>query len=192
MTTNGKTTEAPTTEPIVKAMTMEERLAMFRQPLLPHEIEWKIAANSKPDKNGITKSTIVPYIDNRAVMNRLDAAFGAMGWKSEFHQLSGGFLCTIFIRIDGEWVGKSDGASSTDIEPIKGGISDAMKRAAHQWGIGRELYSYPTVQIAWKGQPKRWVPNPVLNHLAGMTTAINEGRFSESYVALLEDGSGYR
>jgi len=160
MTTNGKTTEAPTTEPIVKAMTMEERLAMFRQPLLPHEIEWKIAANSKPDKNGITKSTIVPYIDNRAVMNRLDAAFGAMGWKSEFHQLSGGFLCTIFIRIDGEWVGKSDGASSTDIEPIKGGISDAMKRAAHQGGSGESFTAIPPCKSLGKGSPSGGFPTP--------------------------------
>ena len=49
-------------------------------------------------------------------------------------------MCAISIRINNEWVTKWDGAQETAVEPIKGGFSDAMKRAAVQWGIGRYLY----------------------------------------------------
>lgn len=37
-------------------------------------------------------------------------------------------------------VTKWDGAENTDVEAVKGGLSDSMKRAAVQWGIGRYLY----------------------------------------------------
>jgi hypothetical protein len=38
------------------------------------------------------------------------------------------------------WVRKSDGAGETQVEGEKGAISDALKRAAVKWGIGRYLY----------------------------------------------------
>jgi len=38
-------------------------------------------------------------------------------------------------------VTKWDGADNTDIESVKGGLSDSMKRAAVQWGMGRYLYA---------------------------------------------------
>ena len=39
-----------------------------------------------------------------------------------------------------EWITKWDGADKTNFEATKGGLSDSMKRAAYQWGIGRYLY----------------------------------------------------
>lgn len=53
-----------------------------------------------------------------------------------------GFNLGIAIRIHGEWVQRWDGADVTDVEPYKGGISSAVKRAAVPWGIGRYLYSF--------------------------------------------------
>ena len=46
----------------------------------------------------------------------------------------------ISIRINGEWITKYDVSDPTQIEPVKGGFSGAMKRAGAQWGIGRYLY----------------------------------------------------
>ncbi len=55
-------------------------------------------------------------------------------------------LCGIAIYFEGKgFITKWDGAEDSDIEPIKGGLSDSMKRAAYQWGIGRVLYSLDTV-----------------------------------------------
>jgi len=39
------------------------------------------------------------------------------------------------------------GAENSDIEPVKGGLSDSFKRAAVQWGIGRYLYSLGAVWV---------------------------------------------
>lgn len=159
--------------------------AAFRAPLTPDEIEWKIMTNSDE------KATLVPYIDNRAVLNRLDSVFGADGWQSHFTPIEGGFICTISILIGGVWVEKQDGAGRTDIEAVKGGISDAQKRAAHQWGLGRELYAYPTVQLRWQGGKKKFIPYHILPRLAKMVEAITQGSFTRDYV-LLEESEGAR
>jgi len=110
----------------------------------PHEIQWRIQSA----KNG--KTTVVPYLTNRCVMERFDEEFGAMHWKNEFVEWRGkGVKCGISARNEqsGEWVTKYDGADETNIESTKGGFSDSMKRAAVQWGLGRDLYEYPMIQI---------------------------------------------
>ena len=77
------------------------------------------------------------YIDARDVMNRLDEVFGVAGWQAHYDSVGGRMICKLGCKIDGNWITKSDGAGDTDIEGDKGGISDARKRAAVLWGIGR-------------------------------------------------------
>ena len=50
--------------------------------------------------------------------------------------------------MDGGWVAKADGAGDTAHEAEKGGISDAFKRAAVQWGVGRYLYRLESPWVA--------------------------------------------
>lgn len=125
------------------------------------DIEWRI--QSTKTYNNIIKCIIVPYLTNRSIQQRLDDVVGAENWKNEYRETVCekyefdkktnqtvlkkvyGFLCGISIFINGQWVTKWDGASNTDIEPIKGGISDSMKRSAVQWGMGRQLYEFPRV-----------------------------------------------
>lgn len=81
------------------------------------------------------------YITARTVMNRLDGVVGPAHWYDAYTQgQDGTVICTLFIRVDGEWVGKSDVGTESNIEEDKGAFSDALKRAAVKWGIGRELY----------------------------------------------------
>lgn len=89
---------------------------------------------------GGTKAIAVPYINARDVMDRLDEVLGAENWKDEYTVHEDRTTCTIYVKIDGEWVGKSDGANDTDIEGAKGAYSSAFKRAAVKWGIGRYIY----------------------------------------------------
>lgn len=152
--------------------------AEFRKPLTADEIEWKIATNNEE------KATVVPYIDNRAVLNRLDKVFGVDGWQNVFMACEKGFLCGLSIMVAGQWITKWDGAGVTDIEPVKGGISDAQKRAAHQWGLGRELYSYPTVHLIWKDGKGKFIPYNILPRLRKMVEMIIAGTFTENYVKL--------
>ena len=83
------------------------------------------------------------YIDARQVMNRLDEVFDVGGWQAHYEHIGGRMICKLSCLIGGKWVTKSDGAGDTNIEGDKGGISDALKRAAVLWGIGRYLY-YPS------------------------------------------------
>jgi len=47
-----------------------------------------------------------------------------------------------------EWIWKADGAGDTDVEAEKGAISDAFKRAAVKWGVGRYLYDLDSPWVA--------------------------------------------
>lgn len=97
------------------------------------------------------KARVVPYVTNRAIMDRLDQVCGPENWRNEYLPgPNGGLLCGISIRLvredhTAEWVTKWDGAENTQLEPVKGGLSASMRRAAVQWGIGRYLYRIPPV-----------------------------------------------
>lgn len=105
------------------------------------DVEWRIGHSG--NKDGNPWAMVLCYVTNRAIMKRLDDVVGAMNWKNQYQVgPGGGILCGISIYNFNikEWITKWDGAGNTDIEAVKGGLSDAMKRAAVQWGIGRYLY----------------------------------------------------
>jgi hypothetical protein len=155
---------------------------ILNKPILPDEIEWKVQSYTK-DKS---KTIIVPYITARCVMDRFDAAFGVMGWQTEFREVTDGVICKLSVLslINNnvtEWISKEDGASKTKIEPVKGGISDSLKRAAHQFGLGRCLYDYPRVMVT--GEVK-YIPDTTMDRLDKMVIAINNGTFTNKIVVL--------
>lgn len=115
--------------------------AKLAEPFAPFDIEWRIQ-QSGLKKDGKPWGKVLAYVTNRAIMERLDTVIGPGSWRNEFSVgPGGGVMCGIGINIGDEWITKYDGAENTDIEPVKGGISGAMKRAAVHWGIGRYLYN---------------------------------------------------
>jgi hypothetical protein len=99
----------------------------------------------------------VPYLDSRAIQKRLDEAAGPFNWKNEYQNWQEkAQICklSLYFAERNEWVTKCDGAENTDIEPIKGGLSDAFKRAASQWGIGRYLYDVGGVWVEVEAKGK--------------------------------------
>ncbi|NBW37923.1 MAG: DNA repair protein Rad52 [Cytophagia bacterium] len=140
-------------------------------PIQPNEIEWRVQQQTSTGK-----LIIVPYINNRCVMQRFDAAFGPTNWTSEFREIGNGFICRLTVTIDGWKVYREDGASKTNIEPEKGGISDAMKRAAVQFGLGRCLYDYPKVMIETDG---KFIPDWAHDKLGKLVDWINAGNWKE-------------
>ena len=134
-------------------MTEKELYEKMSAPFASSDVEWRVSNTSKDKSRGLA----VPYIDSRAIQYRLDAVVGPFSWRSSYqawHQSDkkASQLCTlsIYMKERGEWVDKCDGAENTDIEPIKGGISDSFKRAAVMWGIGRYLYSLEGVWVSLK------------------------------------------
>ncbi len=117
------------------------------KPFPASAIHWRVGATTK-DK---TKGIALAYVDARDVMDRLDAVVGPGHWKTEITETpSGRVLCTLSINTEAGFIGKTDGAGSTDVEGDKGGISDAFKRAAVQWGVGRYLYRLPNTWVPIK------------------------------------------
>jgi hypothetical protein len=119
-------------------------------PFEDSDIEWRLQYANEEKGIGIA----VPYVTNRAIQQRLDKVAGAGGWKNEYIPWHSdgkkqSQLCGISIFFDdrNEWITKYDGAEDSDIEPVKGGLSDSMKRAAVQWGVGRYLYNMDTVFV---------------------------------------------
>lgn len=161
-----------------------QKSEVLTAPLGAEEIEWRILHS----RNGAT--TIAPYITARAVMNRLDRAFGPFGWQVTYRpaQVGGaaGIIATISIKGDSEWISKEDGSDAPDMEPFKGSISGALKRAATAWGIGRELYGYPRVII--EGE-HRVIPQAVLQRLQGLPAAVAAGKPLPDPIRLNPDGT---
>ena len=118
------------------------------------DLEFRVGATNSDKTMGLA----LAYVQARAIQNRLDEVVGFENWKVSYKEIQGGFLCTLSIRINDEWVEKEDGASVTDFESVKGGISNAFKRVASSgFGIGRYLYNARDSWYAIKPQGKGFV-----------------------------------
>lgn len=112
-------------------------------PFSPAAISWRVGAKSKNNESGLA----LAYIDARDVMERLDEICTPGGWQCRYSHANAKTVCDIGIKCDDEWVWKANGAGDTDVEGEKGALSDALKRAAVVWGIGRYLYSFPSIWV---------------------------------------------
>ena len=90
------------------------------------------------------KPLMLDYVNARYVLDTLDDVVGPANWQSKYEDTPGGIRAGIGILVNfGDhvaWVWKWDAGSPSSIEPVKGSHSDALKRAAVQWGIARDLY----------------------------------------------------
>ena len=125
-------------------MAQETELTRLRDPFAPEDIEWRV--QTAGEKNGKPWARVLAYVTNRAIMDRFDEVVGPANWQNVYKEgPAGGVICGLSVRVtraDGtsDWVTKWDGAENSDVEPVKGGLSNSMKRAAVQWGLGRYLY----------------------------------------------------
>lgn len=136
----------------------ETIMSALAAPFAPEAISWRVG---RVTKDG-TKAIVFPYIDARDVMDRLDEACGPVGWQCDYIPMPNGtYCCRVGIWLGEQWQWRSGGAGATDVEGEKGGYSDAFKRAAVLWGIGRYLYNMgsPWVEIdEWKQIKKSELP----------------------------------
>lgn len=123
-------------------MTDIERSVFLKAPFTEADIEWKIQTCGGGKDGQRLWALCVCYVSNRAIMQRLDDAFGPDGWENILAAgPAGGVICGLKCRWESGWTIRWDGAENTDIDPVKGGISNSMKRAAVHYGIGRYLYN---------------------------------------------------
>jgi len=145
-------------------MTLWEQLA---EPFPPEVIGWK------PSNISGNRCMALAYIDARDVQDRLDAVVGPENWRCTFREADDGcVICTLAIRVwraeagAAEWIEKSDVGDPSDQskagDKLKAAFSDALKRAAVQWGIGRYLYRLDATWADYDPQKKCIVRPPQL------------------------------
>lgn len=121
-------------------------------PFAPDRVSWRVGSTTKDKSKGMA----LAYIDARDVYERLDAVCTPGGWQCRYTHADKKTVCEIGIKVGDEWVWKANGAGDSDIEAEKGALSDAVKRAAVVWGIGRYLYDLdsPWVELEEKGSTR--------------------------------------
>ena len=108
--------------------------------------ERKYRVGNTFDYSGKRWANMLCYVDARYVQDKLDDIMGVGNWSSDFIEIKGSLFCRItisFLRDNGDIgiVSKMDCGTESNVEKQKGEASDAFKRAAVHFGIGRDLYN---------------------------------------------------
>lgn len=116
------------------------------------EVECRVSQIDKKEGNWLS---LLLYKDARCDQNILDETVGPMNWQRHHSRENANCVVSIWDNEKGIWVEKEDTGTESNTEAAKGLASDSFKRACFNWGIGRELYTAPTIfirRIADSGQ----------------------------------------
>lgn len=91
--------------------------------------------------------TLLLYKDARVDMNILDESVGSMNWQKKYLRDNANCIVSIWDDEKKQWIEKEDTGTESFTEAEKGLASDSFKRACFNWGIGRELYTAPSIFI---------------------------------------------
>lgn len=172
-----------------QAKTVDEIVERLAAPFPLSVLEWKPEAVSRDKK----KALAVPYVDARAVMDRLDEVVGVFNWQSNHVGIGTKDSAGIGIRHPetGEWIWKYDlgHVEGGDAKGVKGTASDAIKRAGVQWKIARYLYAFPQQWLAWDDEDKRFTQLPQVPAWA-MPAVISQPRTTTGTSTGATNGNG--
>jgi len=138
---------------------LQDQLA---RPFEATEVKWKAQVVRG------NRALSVAYVDARVVMDRLDAVFGVGGWQDAYAELPAtkSVVCKLRVKIGQDWVEKSDVGSQSDQpdegDRMKSAFSDALKRAAVHFGVGRYLYRLPQQWVDYDPQTRQLTATPKL------------------------------
>ena len=137
----------------VKAVT-----AALADPFDPGEVKWK------PQSVKGNRALAMAYIDARVIQDRLDDVLGVENWSDEYQLLpDGSVMCRLTLRLGDRDITKMDVGGPSEQpdggDRLKAAVSDALKRAAVKFGVGRYLYRLPA-QWADYDPVKKQFPHP--------------------------------
>ena len=108
----------------------------------------------------------VSWRTQRVFQSYKDRLTEVMGpnWQCKHIVYGSKTICHLGLKLDGEWIWRSDGAGDTNFEADKGALSDSLKRAGVAWGIGRYLYdlknTYVPCEVSDNGKFKKFSVDP--------------------------------
>jgi hypothetical protein len=121
----------------------------------------------KPQAVKGNRALALAYVDVRAIMDRLDNVVGVENWQDRYQLLpDNSVMCQLRIRIGERWITKSDVGGPSEQpdggDRLKAAFSDALKRAAVKFGIGRYLYRLPQQWADYDPQKRQFASPPRL------------------------------
>lgn len=131
----------------------------------------------KPQKvlQGKGQAIAVAFVDARIVADRLNQVVGPENWEDSYESISvtetdksgkvveyGGIKCTLTIL----GVTKSDVGSPSMADELKGSASDALKRAAVKFGVGRYMYDLGSMFLKYDEQKRKFLEQAKLPDFA--------------------------
>jgi hypothetical protein len=135
--------------------------AALAAPFEPKEVRFK------PQMVKNNRALALPYVDARVVQDRLDEVLGVEGWQDEYQLLPDGSVsCKLRLLIGGQWITKMDVGSPSEQpdggDRLKAAFSDALKRAAVKFGVGRYLYRLQSQWVDYDPVKKQFTQTPQL------------------------------
>lgn len=130
-------------------------------PFEPREVKFK------PQMVKNNRCLAMAYIDARLIQDRLDDVLGVENWEDGYKILTdGSVMCRLRLKIGDRWITKTDVGSPSEQpdqgDRLKAAFSDALKRAAVKFGIGRYLYRLPAAWVDYDPVKKQIVSPPQL------------------------------
>src|ERR1041385_5939365 len=141
------------------ATQIKEFVALLEVPFDPEVMEWRVTNTSKG--NGQSRGQVIPYADQRAYTDRLNALFSPAGWTRKYTvHTSANFqrakdqkttakvfvTCDLTIFVLGshsatgeEWADDENAGTSAEAR--------AFKRACSCFGLGRYLYNLDGIWV---------------------------------------------
>lgn len=121
----------------------------------------------KPQVVSGNRAMALAYIDARAIQDRLDDVLGVEGWQDDYEALpDGSVICRLKLKLGDKWITKVDVGGPSEQpdggDRMKAAFSDALKRAAVKFGIGRYLYRLPNQWVDWDAQKRQFMQTPKL------------------------------
>lgn len=121
----------------------------------------------KPQTVRGNRALALAYVDARAIMDRLDAVVGVENWQDHYELLpDNSVMCRLRVRLGERWITKTDVGSPSEQpdggDRLKAAFSDALKRTAVKFGIGRYLYRLPQQWADYDSTRKQFASPPSL------------------------------
>lgn len=140
---------------------VEALVRALSAPFEPTEVKFKPGAVSGH------RALALAYVDARVIQDRLDEVLGVLGWQDSYKVLpDGSVMCRLRIRLGDQWITKVDVGGPSEQpdggDRTKAAFSDALKRAAVKFGVGRYLYRLPALWADYDPQRRQFVRPPVL------------------------------
>jgi hypothetical protein len=150
----------PASEPSLPA-NVESLTRALASPFDPSEVKFKPAVVSG------NRAMALAYVDARVIQDRLDDVLGVAGWQDDYECLpDGSVVCRLRLHLGDTWITKVDVGGPSEQpdggDRLKAAFSDALKRAAVKFGIGRYLYRLPSQWVDYDPHRRQFARTPAL------------------------------